>query len=517
MQYHPAVAQANVPRPGGTLFVRDFSEAFKPGLLDPASGASVFVSEQIFDGLVRLDNKLNVMPQLAEYWSIADDGTKFVFYLREGVRFHDGSKLTAQDVKFSFERLIRAETRSPFREYFIAKVVGAREFVEGRASDVSGFRAPAKNIFEIDWQGPYVSALYLLSMSFCQVLPRELVLSQGKDFFMKPVGTGPFQFDSWIRSPRLDIVGVRLERNGAYFAKKALLDFLEYSPYFTEDDFVKREIDIMPFVSDREAKAGGRILDGGLQNITFLMMSCQIPPLDRPSIRKALAFAIDKESLARAVQDGEFIRRTTNNYIPAKWPGFFPRDSAEEYDPERARQILEENGFLTEKKFPDLVLFLPAPKSELNLRFAGELESELAKAGISLTVSYFKSLRDIKDVRLPFLARIDWGMDFPDPEGIIAPLFRSRGEINLANARYSSQRLDRLLEEAETEPSLSRRNDLFRQMEEVLGDDLPAIPLYASEQRIAVQPYVRNVLIPSLGFSYLDVRNIWLDKKGRQP
>ncbi len=504
----------DIPKPGGTLHVRDFSDSFKPNL-DPATGSCVFITEQIFDGLVRLDNNLVPSPALAEYW-IPEEGRNYIFFLRKGVKFHDGRELTSQDVKFSFERLIRRETNSPFREYFLSKIVGAQEFAEGKAEDVAGFKTPDKYIFEIQWRSPYVSALYLLSMSFCKILPRDLVLAQGKNFFWKPVGTGAFKFDSWVRTPQLVEAGVRLERNSAYFGKKAYLDALEFSPYYTEDQFVKKEIEVMPFLSERLARAGCQVQDGGLQNITFLMMSCHIPPLDRPSVRKALAYGIDKEKLAQAVQGGEFIRRTTNNFIPVQWPGFFPLDDAYNFSPEKARQILEEQGFFTEKDFPELVLFLPLPKNVTQLKFADELESQLDKVGISVTAKYFQSLRDVKDIRQPFLMKVDWAMDLPDPESIIMPLFQSRSEINRGNHRYASARLDKLLEEAEMERSLSRRTELFRQMEQVLVEDLPALPIYSSEQRIALQPYVRGVKMPPLGFSYLDAKEIWLNKKEQQ-
>lgn len=501
----------DIPMPGGTLHVRDFSDSFNPDL-DPAAGACVFITEQIFDGLVRLDNNLIPSPALAEYW-IPEDGKNYVFFLRKGVKFHNGREMTSQDVKFSFERLIRRETNSPFREYLISKIVGAKEFAEGKAEDVSGFKAPEKYIFEIQWQRPSVSALYLLSMSFCKILPREVVLSEGKNFFWKPVGTGAFRFDSWVRSPKLDIVGVRLERNNAYFGKKPYLDALEFTPYYTVDHFVEKEIEIIPFISERLARAGCQVKDGGPQSLTFLLMSCHIPPLDRPSLRKALAYGIDKEKLAQAVQVGEFVRRATNNFIPAQWPGFFPLDDTNAHNPERSRQILEEHGFSLEKRFPELVLFLPAPKNEVNLKFAAELENELDKLGIPLTVKYYQSLRDVKDVRKPFLVKVDWTMDFPDAESILLPLFQSQSEINLSNHRYSSARLDKMLDEADMERSSNGRTESFRQMEKVLLEDLPAIPVYSSEQRIALQPYVRGVKMPALGFSYLDVKDIWLDKK----
>jgi len=504
----------DIPKPGGTLHLRDFSDSFKPNL-DPAAGAYAFITEQIFDGLVRLDNNLIPSPALAEYW-IPEDGRNYIFFLRKGVKFHDGRELTSQDVKFSFERLIRRETNSPIRDHFVSKVVGAQEFADGKAKDVAGLKTPDKYIFEIQWRIPYVSALYLLSLSYCKILPREAVLSEGRNFFWKPVGTGAFKFDSFVRSPKLDPVGVRLERNDDYFGKKAYLGALEFSPYYTVDHFVGKEIEVMPFLTERLARSGCQVLSGGLQSLTFLMMSCHLPPLDRPSVRKALAYGIDREKLAQAVPGGEFIRRTTNNFIPAQWPGFFPLDSAYDFNPEKARQILEEQGFFSEKKFPELVLFLSLPRNDAQQKFSNTLEAQLAKLGISLAVRYFQTLAEVKDVRQPFLIKVDRPIDLPDPEDIIRPLFQSRSETNLSGQRYAGPRLDKLLEEAEKERSWERRTELFREMEQVLVEDLPALPVYSSEQRIALQPYVRGVKVSPLGFSYIDAKEIWLDKKEPQ-
>ncbi|HPN17749.1 MAG TPA: ABC transporter substrate-binding protein, partial [Candidatus Aminicenantes bacterium] len=197
---------------GDTFRIRNFDTTFL-SRFDPAKGESVFVSQQIFDGLVRLDNDLNIVPDLAEYWDISEGGRCYTFYLRKGVRFHDGRELTAGDVEFSLRRLMDPETESPFGRLFVDKVVGGEEFAAGAAEDVAGFRILDRYIFELHWKKPYVSALGLLSMSFCRILPRETVEEDGSRFFARPVGTGPFKFDGWIRSPRLDIVGVRLARN----------------------------------------------------------------------------------------------------------------------------------------------------------------------------------------------------------------------------------------------------------------------------------------------------------------
>ncbi len=507
------------PRRGGTLRIRGFENSFRPDL-DPATGAWVFITEQIFDGLVRLDYKMDIVPSLAEYWKSSENGKIYTFYLRKGVRFHNGRELTSQDVKFSLERLVRKETNSPYATLLTTKVSGAEECRDGQADEVSGFRVPGNYIFEIQWKNPYSSALYplyLLSMGFCKILPKDLVREEGNNFFRKPVGSGPFKFESWLRSPRLDIVGVRLERNSDYFGQKAFLNFLEFSPFFTTDNFMAKELDIMPFVSNRLAASGCQVLEGSPFNISYLMMSCRIPPLDRLPIRKALAFGIDKENLAKVISENETIRRVTNNYIPPRLPGFFPLDEAQNYNLDKARRILEEQGFSPDRKFPELTLFMPMPRNEVHLRFARELENQLKPLGISLDVRYYRSLEDIKDFKRPFLVKLTWEMDFPDAENIIHGVFSSSAEVNRICLGYENQGLDGLLAASDVERSRIRRIELFRKIENILRQDLPSIPLYSEEQRLAVQSYVRGVKIPTLGFQYLDAEDIWLVNRGPWP
>ncbi len=501
-----------VPKNGGTLHVKAFGDVFKPNL-DPTSGSWIFITEQIFDGLVRLDYNLDIIPSLAEYWRPSGDGRIYTFYLRKGVRFHDGREMTSQDVKFSFERLIHKETNSPYYELLASKVEGAPEFREGKATEVSGFKAPDKYVFEIHWNNPYVSALSLLSMSFCKVVPRDLVMRHGNDFFWKPIGTGAFKFENWLRSPKLEIVGVRLERNGDYFGRKSYLDALEFSPYYTVNHFVDREIEMIPFVSDRLAASGGQVLQGGPYNVTCLMMSCRIPPLDRLPIRKALAYGIDKDRLVQALADGDSIRQPTYNYIPPRLPGFFPIYDAQNYDLEKAGRILEEQGFAPEKRFPELTLFLPSPRNDFNLKFSRELENQLDKLDIPLNIKYYKSLTELREFKKPFLANIRVMMDFPDAENIVRPLYYSATDNSGTWYGYDNPGLDKLFQEAEVERSRARRVELFRKMEKILGEDLPAIPLYSEERRIAVQPYVRGLKVPALGFDYVDAKDIWLVRK----
>ena len=506
----PALAgrkEVETPRYGGTLRIKKPGLEFTPHF-DPAVDPEILVMEQIYDGLVKLDKKMNLLPSLAEYWVISEDGRKYTFYLRKGVKFHHGKELDAQDVKFSFERLLDKKTDSYFFQYFAFRVAGAKEFWEGKAKEVKGFQVRDKYTFEIIWKYPYVSALYLLSMNFAKILPRDLVMNQGNSFFMRPSGTGPFKFANWLRSPTLDIVGVRLERNEEYFDQKAYLSAVEFSPHFTLDNFLNKDIHIIPYLSGRLSNVDCQVLESRSLNIWFLGMSCQNPPLDRASVRKAIALSIDKKRIAQSGFSFELVPHVTNNYILPQLPGFFPVDDKEGRDLIKAVDLLKNEGLVEGNGFPT-ILFLAARSSPLPVnQIYNELRDQLADVDIRLRLRYFRDLEEIPSIDQPYLFLFGWLLDFPDAENVIQPLFSTSSYMNLFD--YSNPELDGLLGMAEVERSRKERISLFTKIEKILFADVPAIPLFSNQQRFVLQPEVRGVRLPPLGFSYLEAKEIWL-------
>lgn len=492
---------------------RPFQENFSPRLDPHSRECPVFVSEQIYEGLVRLDNSLNIVPALAEYWGGSPDGLHYRFYLRKGVRFHHGDELTARDVKFSLERILDPETETPYEQFFSGRIVGGDAFKSGAASDVSGIRVVDRYTIEIQWTRPLASALYLLSMPFCKILPRDRVLDQGHGFFRNPSGTGPFRFDSWVRDTRLEICGVRLSRFDGYHQVPAILDAVEYCPRFTLEHFLNGEIDALPVLDEKLLERDSRfqiIRDGSLRPL-FLGMSCHLAPLSDRRVRWAISRAIDKSLIVRAVHDVRFDRELLYSYIPTQLPGLFLADDRTTYNPAEARVLLAEAGFSGERPFPQLTLFLEYPRDDFDFKLSRELRRQLNAMSISLRVRYYRSLEEIRESRDPYLVLVERLMSFPDPEDVIRPLFYSRSPSNLLG--YVSRELDTLLEDAEVQPSWTRRIRIFKRIEMVLQSEVPAVPLFSQQNLLAVQPWVKGIEVPPpMGLDFLKVKEIRLQR-----
>ena len=493
--------------------LKSFLNNFRQQLDPMHAESSIFVSEQMFEGLVRLDKEFDVLPVLAKYWEVSPDGKRCRFYLREKVMFHHGEEMSAKDVKFSFERLLNPKTNSPYSHILAGKVEGAEAFISGAAKEVAGFKVIDRYTFEIHWIKPFVSALYLLGMHYCKVLPQDRLQQRGDRFFREPSGTGPFKFDSWIRDTRLDIVGIRLARNDEYYGSVAWLDAVEFCPYFTLDHFMDGQIDSIPVLSDRLLKKESdyKIFQDGSLFPVYLGMSCHIAPLDDPLIRRAISFGINKSGIIRATYQAQYFRQLLYSHIPPKLPGFRLYDSRSTYSLVKAEALFRQAGFSGEEERPQLTLLLEHPRTDFKINFYRELKRQLGDLNIELKLTYYRSMDEVKRFDQPFLILQGKLMDFPDPAGIIRPFFFSQSPDNVLG--YSNPELDSFLEQAEMEHSWTKRNKLFFKIDELLQTEIPSVPLYMQQNQVAMQPYVRGVEVPPMGLYYLKARNIWYEKE----
>src|SRR2546429_7626379 len=202
-----ALGQAALPLPGaqfGGTFRRMLGA--NPITLDPALVTDAYggtIVRQIFDGLVQFNANLKPIPALAEFWEASRDGRTWTFALRQGVKFHNGREMTAQDVVYSLTRLLAATRPLPVAE-ILQHIQGAKGFREGKAPSVQGLQAPDRYTLHIVLEEPLAPLLTVLGLANTAVVPQEEVEKPGGDFGHAPVGTGPFTFVQW--QPNQEIV-----------------------------------------------------------------------------------------------------------------------------------------------------------------------------------------------------------------------------------------------------------------------------------------------------------------------
>lgn len=498
------------PKPGGELRVRPLGLALNTDL-DPAGSGYPLVIEHLYEGLVRLDQNLNILPGLADYWSVAENGRKVTFYLRQQAFFHNGQEVTAADVKFTYERLFKLKSRPVFFQ-FASRIEGGEEFWNGLAPEVSGLRVVDKKVMEIDWKQPGIPNFYFLAADFAKILPAGPVQSQKKKFFDKPVGAGPFRFDYWLRNTRLDIIGIRLVRNENYFTRKPFLEAVEISPMFQLEDFFENEIQVVPYLTFRIPRDKYQILESNLLQLSYLFYSCHLPPFDSPEVRRALLAFLERRQLAGLASTTANFCQVMDSFLPPFLPGLIPESIERNQNLSRVLQTLEAAGLGRVDKPLTVNIFFDVANKDLIPNLYKFLRDELKPAGIKLELKPRPSPAELAQEKTPYLFYLDWQPDLPDPEFVLQPLFQSEAALNRSYFHYKNPRLDELLEAQKNSLNSDRRLHIFKQIEKILQEEAPALPLFFHKQRLAYQPYLKNLKARAGDFMVLNLKDVWMDR-----
>ena len=478
-----------------------YNESSGLASLDPAFAKNkqvMWAVHQVYNTLVEIDSNMQVAPSLAKKWTIGTDNLTFTFYLRDSIFFTDdacfennkGRKLTAQDVVYSFNRIVDKNTASP----------GAWIF-NNRVDSISGFKALNDSVFQLKLIKPFQSILGILSMQYCSVVPHEAVEKYGTDFRRHPVGTGPFQFVAWEEGQALI-----LKRNENYFERDTsgkrlpYLDGIKVSFYDSKaTEFLEFQQERLDFIDDIDASFKDEVLtkSGNLKktwqgkivlqkqpylNIEYLGILVdeqnelvKNSPLRLQKIRQAINYGFDRRKMMLYLRNSIGIA-AESGFIPCGLPSF---DSVNvkgyTYNPAKAKQLLAEAGFAEGKNLPVIKLLTIPIYGDLGSYIANELK----QVGINIQVEVIqKSLlleQTSKSQALFF--RGSWIADYPDAENYLS-VFYSKNPAPPNYTRYKNPAFDVLYEKALSEKNDSLRYNLYRQMDKLIIADAPVVPLW---------------------------------------
>ncbi len=376
---------AEAQKPGGTYRAALISD---PPVLDPqlaSDTTSSAIIHQLFDGLVELDEKLQVVPSIAEKWTISADQRVYTFTLRRGVRFHTGREVKAADFKYSLERAARGKT-----PWVVEKIVGAPEMIKGQAKDIRGIRVVNDATIELTLERPFPPFLTLMAHDPAFVVPREEVERLGdKEFGSKPVGTGAFRFVSWRHDDQVVLEAFKDHFRGAPYLERIVYriipdDNTRFQEYKTgnldlvdvptgqfkaaqADPVLSKELSVWPLL--------------GVYALRFTMT--QAPFKDNKKLRQALNYAIDKQAIANVILEGSAI--PAKGVLPPTMPGYNPELTGYPYDKQKARQLLAEAGYPDGKGLPPITLHYNT--SGLHKRIVELAQAQLRDLGLQVQVA----------------------------------------------------------------------------------------------------------------------------------
>lgn len=464
-----------------------------PSTLDPALIVDVpggSIASKLFNGLVRLDDKLQVVPDIAESWTVSPDGLTYTFRLRKGVNFSNGRPVTAGDFEYSFMRVLDPKTRSP-NTWVLDRIAGAGDFMDGKTGNLEGLRVRDGQTLEVRLRQPFRPFLQLLTMTAAYVVPREEVRRWGQDFASHPAGTGPFVLSRWLQNRELV-----LERRNDYFSGSARIKGIVYR-VIPEDLTAVAEFELgnldaiaMPaaeLAKYRHDREWMNLFDKVTAiNTYYLGMNCSRPPFDRKEVRQAIHHAIDRKRLLETFYERR--GRLAGGPVPdllRKWK--MPEPYV--YAPAKARAMLKDAG-LSGKT----VLFYVTADQEV-VDMAEFIQAYLKDAGLRVGIrqlewSAFKEAVNRGEADLFWLS---WWADYPDPENFLFPLFHSANLGPAGNrTRYVNKEVDRLIERGQAARDEEEANRFYGEAERLIVQDAPWVFFWHKTDFILRQPWVRD-------------------------
>ncbi|MEX0800357.1 MAG: peptide ABC transporter substrate-binding protein [Dehalococcoidia bacterium] len=482
----------------------------EPVTLDPACASDAGSAEymvEIFSGLVSFDRDLNMIADIAEELptkengGISEDGTVYTFKIRQGVKFHDNSRqVTADDFKFSIERALNPDTLSTTATVYLDDIVGAREYSRGDAEEVEGVVVVDPYTLQLTIDAPKSYFLAKLTYPTAYVVDSREVgdasCFAGAEWTLQPNGTGPFQLEEWELGQSL----VLTANQNYYLDPKPSLAKVTYllaggsALVMYEND----EIDLtgvgvndIERIRDPNDPLNAEFTENPSLDTYYVGFNTEEPPFDDPDVRRAFAMATDRQVLAEVVLKDLVL--PASGILPPGMPGFNEDLEGLEFDPDAARELLDDAGG-------------PGALGDIELLSSGRgasvgpiIEALVAmweeNLGVTVEVNqeeFGLFLRDLDEGNYQMFD-LGWIADYVDPQNFLDIKFHSESANNETN--YASDEVDALLEEARTEQDEAARLELYQQAEEMIVNDAPWVPLYHGKSNALVKPYVQDYLI----------------------
>lgn len=505
-----------------------YNESAGIATLDPAYAkdqALIWGCSQLFNGLIQLDSNLEVQPCIAKYWEISNDGRRYTFILRDDVYFHKNAlfgttdstrKVTAQDVLYSFNRILSPKVASP----------GLWIFTEVAEN---GFRAPNDSTFVIELKNAFAPFLSLLGMPYCSIVPKEVVEYYGEDFRNHPCGTGPFKLQYWKEGVKLV-----MRRNPLYFEKDSLGNTLPYldavAVTFIVDkqttflEFIKGNLDFMNSLDasykDELLTRTGQLKSKYAEKIDMVStpylnteylgfnMEDGNGVLSDKRIRQAINYGFDRRKMMKYLRNN-IGTPGCYGFIPCGLPGF---DSSArygyEYNPEKAKKLLKEAGYENGVGLPTLSMATTASYVDL----CKYIQQQLGLIGINIKVDVNPpaALREQMAQGKVKWFRGSWIADYPDAENYLS-LFYSKNHSPAGPnyTHFTNKEYDHLYEKAKQESNASKRLQLYHAMDSLAMIEAPVIVLYYDQILHFTQKNVRGLrsnAMNALNLKYVTIK-----------
>lgn len=456
--------------------------------LDPHQGKetpTVQVNTQIFDTLVTVDPETNeVVPQIAESWEQTDDQT-YVFKIREGIKFHDGSDLTAEDVKFSLDRARNSAAVS----YIV-------NFIEEVTVDDD-------HTVTVKTTAPYAPTLRNLAIPFAAIVPKAVVEADENAFIQNPVGSGPYKFVEWNHGDH-----VTLKAFDDYYAGKPETEnlIMKVIPETSQRTIALEtgEVDLAYDLAVNDipkVNSDDKLTVYEIPSLTcwYVSMNMNKKPFDNPKVREAMSMAIDRQTIIDTINAGS--GQTADAIIAPAVFGYYST-GVKEYNPTKAKELLAEagypNGFST-------TLWVNDNQSRIEMCQA--MQAMLLEVGVqcNLEVLEFGSFISRTTAGDHDLAYFGWTTSSGDADYSYYSLEHSTQQGAAGNRSFlADPDVDKLIEEARSNTNEEERKELYKELAIKLDEINNNIPVYYSSINVGANKKVEGFVMDANGYHSLE-------------
>lgn len=498
--------------------------------LDPAAARTlenIWAVNQLFNGLVQMNDSLHVVPCIAHSWEISENLKTYTFHLRNDVFFHDnkvfpkrkGRKVVAQDFAYSFNRLLNPS---------ISSALSLLENIDNQKNNA--FDAQNDSTFVIHLKKPFTPFLSILTMKYFSVVPQEGIIHYGVDFARNPIGTGPFVFKIWKegskmvllkndnyfeyegknRLPYIDAVSISFVKDkeaafmsfmGGSLDMISGVDAINMNKIFTTDGRVNetyRNEFILQKAPSLKTDYLGFLIDVQLAVV-------KKSPTKIKALRQAINYGFDKKKMVKYLRKNVGFA-ATGGIVPVGLPSY---DESKvigyDYNPQKARELLVEAGFPQGNGLPEI----PLSTTEQYLELAEFIQSQLRELGITIKIEVqpASSLSEAISHNKIIFFRKSWVADYPDEENFLSIFYSKNASPKGFNyTHFSDPNYDRLYEKALVEKSDSLRYEYYREMDRLMLQESPIVPLYYDEVLRLVQNNVAGLKANAMNI--LSLKNV---------
>ncbi|NKX48220.1 ABC transporter substrate-binding protein [Rhodobacteraceae bacterium R_SAG8] len=497
--------------------------------LDPAIGydwQNWSMIKSLYDGLMDYEpGTTELRPGLAESYDISEDGKVFTFKLREGVKFHNGRVMTADDVKYSLDRVTNPATQSPGAGFF-GSIEGYDAVSSGEVTELSGVKVLDEQTVEITLSRPDATFLHVMGLNFASVVAKEAVEAAGADFGKTAMGTGAFKLADWTIGQKLVF-----EKNQDYWREGLpYLDSVTFEvgqePIVALLRLQNGEVDVpgdgIPPAKFQEVmgdpEQAARVIEGGQLHTGYITLNVKMAPFDNVDVRKAVNMAINKERITQVI-NGRAVPATQP--LPPSMPGYTEGYEGYPYDPEAAKALLAEAGFSDGFETELFVM-----NTDPNPRIAQAIQQDLSKIGVKATIqslaqaSVIAAGGEADQAPMIWSGGMAWIADFPDASNFYGPILGCDGAVQggwnwswycNADADAMAVKADSMTDPAMVDERLKMWSDVYM----AVMEDAPWVPVF-NEQRYTMKSermggddklYVDPVSIP-VNYDYVYVNDV---------